>query len=147
MAKDNQDIILGHGSLDEFLKAQGIDSATLSAEQRAQLAGRYLDVSGLHDDAFAYKGEYDEGHMSAADFASSFGRIAELEKANAGRLLFVPLTGGIAGASFGKKLVTSAIALPRMDALGGAVETILANGNRGYDIPEPLRILPSLINA
>lgn len=59
-------------------------------------------MSGLHDDSFAYKGEYDEGHMSAADFASSFGRIAKLEKANAGRLLFVPLTGGIAGSSLGK---------------------------------------------
>ena len=34
-----------------------------------------------------------------------------------------------------------------MDALGGAVETLLENGHVGYDIPEPLRVLTSLISS
>lgn len=87
--------------------------------------------------------------MSSADYAASFGRLAELEKNTdkSGQLLFVPLTNGVAGASFGKRLVTSAIALPRMDSLGGAVETLLDNGHVGYDIPEPLRVLTSLISS
>ena len=86
--------------------------------------------------------------MSAADYASSFGRLAALEKGNlGGRVLFVPLTKGVSGTSFGKTITTGAIALPRMDALGGAIETPLDNGGKGYDIPEPLRILPSLISA
>lgn len=104
MTKGNSDIVLGSGDLDTFLEAHGVDPSTLKQRQRKALAARYLDVSGLSKDSFRYAGEYDEGHMSSADYAASFGRLAELEKHTdkSGQLLFVPLTNGVAGASFGK---------------------------------------------
>ena len=86
----DKNIVAGDDTLEVFLAAHGIDVASLSADQLEALRGRYLDVSGRNANSFAYQGEFDDGHMSAAEYGSSFGRLATLEKNN-------PLSAGETG--------------------------------------------------